>query len=163
MNRSGNLVKMIALMTAYGVILGGIAGFLVGWAILIVDSTTFSESMIRNLINITVLSLMYGGIFGGVYGGGSGLISGFFMAMVTAIAFGEIRNVQRFKMVMGLITGIMTIGVFMLGGLWWFGSGIELTWTLAMILSIVIAVYASQIVSKKYIKQIDLRKKKGIA
>lgn len=159
MNRSGQLLKMGTLMFLLGMLLGAIAGFLVGWVLLISD-VPISE-LPGQILGITFISGFYGGMFGGLYGGMSGFISGLGMVLVTAVGFREIRNVRRFRIVMGLITAIMTGGVFLLGGLWDFGYGLELAWTSAMVLSVVIAVYASQIIAKKYIKEMSLRKRKG--
>lgn len=159
MNRMGQLVKMGILMTLFGVMLGALAGFLVGWTLLLSD-TPLSD-IPREIAGITFISGIYGTMFGGLYGGMSGFISGLGMVLVTAVGFREIRNVRRFRIVMGLITAIITGGVFMLGGLWDFGYGLELAWTSAMVLSVVIAVYASQIIAKKYIKEMSLRKRKG--
>jgi len=141
-------------MILYGAILGAIAGFLVGFVMLLPD-VSFIE-----ILDLILLSALFGGSFGALYGAGAGFFSGFVMALVTALAFGEIRNIQRFKIVMGVITVVMTSGVFLFGGLWIFGDGMELTWASAMFMSVVIATYASQIVSRKYIRDISVRKKK---
>lgn len=153
---------MCAQMTAWGVVLGAIAGTLVGATILISDASPVD--ILREIAGLIFLSVFYGGSFGGIYGGIAGLISGLVMALVTAVAFREIRNVKVFRLAMGIVTAVITVGVFVVGGLWSFGAGMELTWTAAMAMSVVIAVYASQIVSKKYIKEVGLlKKKKGAA
>jgi len=156
----GRLAKMCSLMTTFGMILGAIAGFLVAWTILITDMGMSVDEILNEIVEITFLSALYGSMFGGIYGGVSGLISGFFMALVTAVAFRELRNVRRFRIVMGSITAVLTTGVFLLGGLWELGIGLDFTWTVALIMSVVIAVYASQIVSKRYARDSILRKKK---
>jgi len=156
------LAKMCALMTVYGVVLGAIAGTLVGATILMVDASP--ADILRELAGLIFLSVFYGGMFGGMYGGFSGFISGLMMALVTAVGFREIRNLKTFRYAMGIVTAVVTLSVFVLGGLWDLGIGMELTWTAAMIMSVVIAVYASQIVSKKYFQEIGLqKKKKGVA
>jgi len=141
-------------MIIFGTILGAIAGALVGFVILLPEAS-FSE-----ILELVYASVLFGGSFGAIYGGTSGFISGAVMSMVTALAFREIHNVKRYKMAMGAITAIVTCAVFMLGGLWGLGMGMELAWTSAMILSVVIATYASQIVAKKYIRDMSIRKKK---
>jgi len=138
----------------YGTILGGIAGALVGFVILL------PEASFSDILELLYASTLFGGAFGAVYGGISGIISGIVMTLVTALAFREIHDVKRFKTTMGVITAVITSGVFVLGGLWSLGFNIELAWTGAMILSVVIATYASQIVAKKYLRDISIRKKK---
>jgi hypothetical protein len=154
MNRIRKLAKMWIYMTLYGCMLGAVAGFLVGFAILMSD-TSFSE-----ILELIYLSAIFWGAFGGIYGGASGFVSGFVMTLVTALAFGEIRDIKRFKIVMGCITAVITSGVFLLGGLWGLGSGDEFAWTSAMVMSVVIATYASQIVARRYAHDMNIRKKK---
>lgn len=141
-------------MTLYGCMLGAVAGFLVGFVFLMSD-TSFSD-----IFSIIYLSGLFGGALGGLSGGASGFISGFVMTLVTALAFGEIRDIKRFKIVMGCITAVITSGVFLIGGLWALGSGDEFAWTSAMVMSVVIATYASQIVARKYAHDMNIRKKK---
>ena len=160
MQQFDSLLKMFGRMTIYGVVLGAIAGFLVGMTVLTAFPGTSAREVLESIVGLIMLSLLYGGFFGGMYGGTSGLFCGLVMALVTAVAFRDIRNLQRFKIVMGIITTVITSGVFVLGGLWEFSSGIELTWASAMILSVVIAAYASQIVSRKYYYEMSFRKQK---
>ena len=154
MSRTRSLARMFLYMIWYGCLLGAIAGFLVGFVLLLPESS-FGE-----ILQLIMASALLGGSFGALYGGGSGLVSGFVMVLVTALAYGEIPNIRRFKIVMGAITALMTSAVFLFGGLWIFGEGMELTWGSAMFMSVVIATYASQIVARKYIRDSSVRKKK---
>lgn len=154
MSRTRKLAKMWLYMTLYGCALGAVAGFLVGFVILMADAS------FRDILDLIYVTGIFGGAFGGLFGGASGFISGFVMTLVTALAFREVRNIRRFKIVMGSITVVITSSVFLLGGLWDLGSGNGFTWVSAMAMSVVIAVYASQIVAKKYLHDMTARKKK---
>ena len=154
MNRPRSLGKMFIYMLICGTLLGAIAGALVGFVMLL------PEASFSDILELLYASVLFGGSFGAIYGGIAGLISGIVMTFVTALAFREIPNVKRFTTVMGVITAIVTSAVFLLGGLWGLGFGMELAWTSAMVLSVVIATYASQIVARKYIRDMSIRKKK---
>ncbi len=154
MNRPRSLGKMFIYMLIFGTILGAIAGALVGFVMLLPEASS------SDIFDLLYTSVLFGGVFGAIYGGTAGFISGIIMTVVTAVAYREINNVKRYKLVMGAITAVVTSGVFILGGLWRLGLGMELAWTSAMILSVVIATYASQIVAKKYIRDMSIRKKK---
>jgi hypothetical protein len=147
-------MKMFVNMIWSGCLLGAIAGFLVGFVVILSDAT------LDEAFGLVAVSVIFGGSFGALYGGCSGFASGFVMALVTMLAYREIHNTKRFQIVMGIITAVMTSAVFMFGGLWAFGEGIELAWTSAMVMSVVIATYASQIVARKYIRDVNIRKKK---
>jgi len=142
-------------MGAYGMMLGAMAGFLL--------SFTFFTSQIgiSDIIILSVMfSILFGGAHGAVYGGIAGLISGLVMALMTSFIFREIHHFFRFRLVMGFTTCVMTVAVFWFGGLWQFFTG---TLFYEIIVAVVIAIYASQIVSKKYLNEIMIDKKKGVA
>ena len=159
------LGKMIFYMAGLGLLLGAIAGFLGVVTIFVLNILGSSPSEIFSWVGGLILSgFLYGCTFGGGYGGVSGLASGIMMALVTAVGFGEVRNVQVYRLTMGVVTLVMTSGVFILSGLWRYVNSMGLEWIAMVAMSVVIAVYASQIVSKQYIKEVGLfKKKKGVA
>lgn len=172
----GPLYHMVNRMLKYGLVLGAVGGFLVAWMVAIFMRYPYALSFVglaEHIINGLFLGFLIGGISGFIYGSTAGLLCGFLMAFVTTLAFHEIRNPQRFKSVMGVIAAVGTMATFYFGGLWGFIQfinyelfyiDVEATMVGAMIFSIVIAVYASQIVSKKYTQEVGLlKKKKGVA
>lgn len=152
--------RMITRMGLYGIGLGAIAGFLVGATLLLTQGDLTVSEIIASIFGVLVLSAIYGGMFGGIYGGFSGIFSGGAMALVTALAFREIRNEKFYRYAMGAVTTVMTTGVFAWGGLWSLGFMDSLAWGAAMVMSVVIAVYASQMTAKKYLRERDVRKQK---
>lgn len=97
-----------------------------------------------------------------MYGGTSGLFSGAIMTLVTAMGYKIVRNPRNYKVVMGAITTFVTGGIFFGFGLWELGSDMDfgLAWLSALVMSIVIAVYASQMTARKYINEISVQKEK---
>ena len=155
-------------MTIYGIVLGMVAGVLVSVVILAYQSTTDISSIVGT-------SIVVGVIFGALAGGVSGFCCGLVMMIVTAVAFRELRNRKRLRLIMGLITTGITGGFFVVGGFTILAQymelphynqhlgvypSIDLPWASAMIMSVVIAVYASQIVTRKYIEEMSPRKEK---
>lgn len=163
MQRFDSLLKMFGRMTIYGAVLGAIAGMLVGFVILLGEfSPEYDQNIISFVAETAVISAIWGGMFGGMYGGASGLFCGFAMTVVTSIGYATVRNPRNYKIVMGTLTAVLTSGVFFLGGLW--DLGVEmgiLTWASALGMSVVIAVYASQITARKYINEISMGKEKA--
>lgn len=159
------LGKMIFRMAGLGLLLGAMAGFLGTVTIFALNILESSPTEIFSWVGGLILSgVLYGCTFGGAYGGVSGLASGITMALVTAVGFREIPNIKVYRWVMGAITLVTTAGVFSLSGLWRYANSMGLQWTTVLVMSVVIAVYTSQIVSKKYIAEIRLqKKKKGVA
>lgn len=164
MQRFDSLLKMFGRMTIYGAVLGGIAGVLVGFVILFGEhNPEYDPHIIQFAMEVAVISVIWGGMFGGIYGGASGLFCGIVMAVITSIGYGTVRNPRNFKIVMGTITAVITSGIFLVGGLWDLGAGEagDLTWASAMVMSVVIAVYASQITARKYVNEMSLGKAKA--
>lgn len=162
MGRITSLLKLFARMTAYGTVLGAIAGALVGITLLMTMwfSPYGADSLLSNIVGSFVMGSIYGALFGGVYGGVAGFVSGAGMAFVTAIGFGIIRNPQNYKRVMGGITAIMTGFIFFGFGLLDFGGGGDMTWLFIILISIAIAVYASQRAARLYVNDMSVRKEK---
>lgn len=164
MGRFDSLLKLFGRMTMYGLGLGAVAGCLVGATLAI---AIFAESPSGNILETLFAGLMFGGlygiIFGGLYGSISGLFSGTVMTFVSAIGFGIVRNPQNYKRIMGAITAVVTGFVFFGLGLWDLGMfmDVDMTWSVSLLLSIVIAVYASQIASRKYIADLSVHKEKA--
>lgn len=152
-------IKVWFRMTAYGVILGTIASILVG---LVISVDSFNESSISSIINhVAGITMLYG-FFGMLFGFNAGLISGLVMGIVSAVLFYEMRRPRTYKISMGLITFIITSYV-LFGGSGSLSTNIDFTWAGALGMSVVIAVYASQITARKYIKEISIRKGKAKA
>ncbi len=150
---SHRLFNMIRRMTLYGLVLGGLAGMLVTATILIIPSlerpTFYGFPMAPQSI------IVWGGILGILYGTIAGFMSGFGMALFTAILFREVVSVQHFRWFMGSTTFMLTISTFVGRGLWGIGENIidPTTWNVTMLMSIVIAVYASQRTATKYLRE----------
>jgi len=165
MTRFDSLLKIFARMITYGVVLGAIAGFLVGFVLLLFDPYSSPNSDFFNqIIGAFILSLIYGSFFGGMYGGASGFVSGLAMTVVTAIGYATVRNLRNYKIVMGAITAFVTSGIFFGFGLWDMVGGnsdMDMAWFSALAMSVVIAVYASQIIARKYVNEMTVRKAKA--
>lgn len=122
-------------MTILGMIFGSISNLL-----LRLGNLTSSSDIVLD-------EVFWIGIVGGMIGGIWGFISGFFMALVTVIFFREIRNVNLFRIVMGLITVIMwiiTYGLLLKG---WSSPYSAMVVMVAIILAGVIPIIASQLVA----------------
>lgn len=150
-----SLIKMVARMLFYGVIWGGLAGFLVAITILLVDGF-YNPDIIEAFFSSLMLSLVFGGSFGVLLGGFGGLFSGIGMMLATALFFREIPNPRNYKYAMGAITFVVTGLVFLISGLF----GFEITLFMVALLSVLIAVQASQRVAKIYLSEIEVRKVK---
>ncbi|GEM_PF-811284 len=159
-----SLLKLFGRMTIYGLVLGIFAGMLVGAALAIVIFTTPpSNDIIESAMGGLMFGGIYGAIFGGIYGSIAGLFSGIVMTVVTGLGYRIVRNPKTYKYIMGAITAFCTGFVFFGFGLWDLGMEIDsnnITWLLAMLLSVGIAVYASQIAAGKYIIELSNRKEK---
>lgn len=163
MTRSRSLIKMFGRMTIFGIFLGAVAGFLVGVALLIMSYDPTYDSLPEFVMGTLTVSFVWGGMFGGMYGGASGLFAGLAMAFFTAVGYGTIQDTKSYKRTMGVITAVITSSIFIFGGLFALGMDMGLPWISAMVLSVVIAVYASQITAKKYLAEITVRKEKAKA
>ena len=145
------LFNIIRRMTTYGFGLGGAAGLLVTLTILLFPSLerpTF-HGFPLNPQSIIV----WGTIFGVLYGTIAGFMSGFGMSIFTAILFRDGSSTQHFHWFMGSTTFMLTISTFVGRGLWGIGETLfnPTTWNATMLMSIVIAVYASQRTATKYL------------
>lgn len=154
------LFNMIRRMTLYGLILGGLAGVLVTATILVIPSlerpSFYGFPMTAKSI------IVWGAILGILYGTIAGFMSGFGMALFTALLFREVTSEQHFRWFMGSTTFMLTISTFVGRGLWGVGETIidPTTWNVTMLMSIVIAVYASQRTATKYLLESHAPKSK---
>ena len=145
------LFNMIRRMTLYGLVLGGLAGVLVTVTILIFPALERPSFYGFPMSSQSIIA--WGGILGILYGTIAGFMSGFGMALFTAILFREVASEKHFRWFMGSTTFMLTISTFVGRGLWGFGETVidPTTWNITMLMSIVIAVYASQRVATKYL------------
>lgn len=158
MARFDSLLKLFGRMTIYGIVLGATAGALVGVTMLM--GWGMGDNILDSIASSLILGILYGGIFGGIYGSMGGLFSGTVMTFVTALGYREVRNPQRYKLAMGTITALMTGGTFLFFGLFDLGTN-DMVWLLVVLISVAIAVYASQIAARKYIRELSVRKEKA--
>lgn len=145
------LFNIVWRMTLYGLVLGGVVGLLVTVTILLF--TSLERPTLYGLPLDTQSIIVWGGIFGVLYGTIAGFMSGFGMALFTAILFREVSSVQHFRWFMGSTTFMLTVSIFVGRGLWSLGENIfnPTTWNATMLMSVVIAVYASQRTATKYL------------
>lgn len=149
------LGRMLIRMTGYGLILGACAGFLLEF-VLDLRYVSFNQT----LENAIRLGAFCGCLFGLTAGG----ISGFLMVFATYLFFEKPRYKRIYLLMMAIITLCGT--AFSLSPLIWF-SGLSFTdsfvqgnFSLGILMSIVIAVYISQGVANKYLRESDPRKLK---
>jgi len=92
-------------------------------------------------------------VLGVLFGTVIGFTSGFGMMLFTALLFREVNDVLRFRIMMGSTTLMLTIATLVGRGLWDFGAVVidPTTWQVTMLMSVVIAIYASQRTSTKYL------------
>lgn len=154
------LFNIIRRMTVYGLMLGGVSGLLVTLTILLF--TSLEHPTYYGLPLDTSSIIVGGGILGVLYGTVAGFISGIGMALFTAILFREVLSVQHFRWFMGSTTFMLTISTFVGRGLWGLGETIfnPTTWNVTMLMSVVIAIYASQRTATKYLLDCHLPKSK---
>jgi hypothetical protein len=166
-------IKIALRMTVYGFVLGALAGFLSAFTSLLTvyaSNTDFIGLMFAG-VSLAVIS---GGGFGIFIGGFGGILSGIVMMLVTMLFFRNMSHPRAFKGTMGMITAVIMVFVFWMGGInflvrdsnlvsqlnneveWIVG----LPWLGVYILSILIAVAASQGAATKYLREIDGRKMK---
>lgn len=147
---------MIMRMTAYGMGLGAIAALLIS---LVVQS--------QHPIDYFSYSALCSTSFGMGFGLLCGLSSGIGMAWITHLLFPEVKNATVYKLTMMLITACVScIGLAI--PIWTLGSTrlpysdirVENDWMAGLSMSLVIAVYISQRVAGKYLRESDPRKLK---
>lgn len=154
------LVGILKRMTLYGLVLGGASGFLVTLTILLVpalDRPTFYG------LPLDTATIILGGVFFGVlFGTIAGFTSGFGMALFTALLFREVNDMMRFRLMMGSTTLMLTVATLVGRGLWDFGTLVidPTTWQVTMVMSVLIAMYASQRVATKYLLELNPEKVK---
>lgn len=158
-------MRIFLRMIILGALLGAIAGFLSLFTI----STSFyirhDVIELARIIEGLFLSIAVGGIYGGFYGGVSGFLSGLAMAVISAILFSKIRNVHLYKFAMGALTALITgtilrITVLEIALVLDYQANVQ-SWIVAIVMSVVIAVYASQITARKYLREMSVRKQKS--
>ncbi len=149
------LTNMLKRMTLYGFLLGGASGLLVTLTILLVP--TLERPTFYGL-PVDIGAVVFGGASLGIlFGTVAGFTSGFGMILFAALLFREVNDRPRFRIMMGSTTLMLTIATLVGRGLWDFGALIidEQTWHLTMVMSVMIAVYASQRVSTKYLIELS--------
>lgn len=154
------LFNILRRMTVYGLVLGGMAGFLVTltiWLFPSLEQPTFYGFPITGhyLVGFgTLLGILYGTI--------AGFLSGLAMLISTALLFRTVPSINRFRWMMGSTTFVMTLTTFVGRGLWNIGDSVidPTTWTTTMVMSLVIAVYASQRTVTKYLHDCHIPKHK---
>jgi|GEM_PF-1928891 len=168
----------VRYMTHYGIALGCLVGFFGALALTLTLSNTATQ--LPQLVTMMLVAGMFGGIIGIFYGAVSGFASGLLMALVTQIAYREIRRHDVYKLVMGMVTAIATLTIFLAIPFWhsityqalpvdpmFAGIGdrsllmipVEAGFSL-WIMSLVFAVYASQRVATEYLRDVDVRQSK---
>jgi len=155
-------VRILARMFQYGAVLGGVAGALV----LLTAEIIFGNYSQDLSLFWFCLALVYGAIGGTVMGGIAGLSAGFMMSIITELGFRMVHHKRLYQMAMGLVTGVVVTLVFFGSNIWHFLVRMPFpdagqTWSLTLMMSVVIAVYASQITARKYLIEINRRKEKA--
>lgn len=173
--------SFVYYMMQYGVCLGCLVGFF-GAITLILMGANFAVHAHPQLAIFALVAGMFGGIIGMFYGAISGFASGLMMALVTRLAFREIKRHNVYKLMMG-ITVIVTLAILLAIPVWhniihqaplptevdpMFGDignrpllGISPdAWYSLLGMSVVFAVYANQQVATEYLREIDPRKSK---
>lgn len=148
-------------MTLYGLALGGMAGFLVTVTIWLFPSSAYPTFYGFPIMAHHFIGL--GTLFGILYGTIAGFMSGLAMMISTALLFHPLSSTRHFRWMMGSTTFMMTLATFVGRGLWNIGDHMidPTTWTATMMMSLVIAVYASQRVVTKYLLDSTLPKQKS--
>jgi len=157
--------KLVLNMTTYGIVLGGLAGALSAITLILTSGNFAFLSGTLPVMLLETLSIgVFGMIFGGIFGMVAGLYSGVGMAVAISIFFGDIFSRPVFKATMGVMTAICT-ALFFSSGLYHLRiDGIDLSgWNSMMLMSIVIAVYASQRVANYYFQEWSIRQQKALA
>lgn len=160
MSRIDLFEKIFGRMGLYGIVLGGLAGGLTLLSINLIYSINTQNTIIFEMI---AWSLVIGGLTGGIFGGISGFCSGLLMGFTSIIIFRTVHAPFLYKLTMGAITFLTTS--FILFRSWRIGLSLipiefRLTWLYALFVSVVIAVYVSQITARKYILDLTTTKKK---
>lgn len=159
-------LKIFLRMPAYGFGLGFSAGALSLFTIALMRANDYGFGItIGGLVGGIVWSIVFGGMIGGMYGTIAGFASGSIMVGVSYMAFRVVQTPRIYKLVMGIITCAATLFVFLDGELMTLLSYIQpetadMSAVAVMLMSVVIAVYASQITARKYIHEISIRKQK---
>ena len=154
------LFNIIRRMTVYGLVLGGATGLLVSATIMFfptLEGPTFYGFPLNSQS-----IMIWGTVFGILYGTIAGFMSGFGMALFTALLFREVSSLQHFRLFMGSTTFMLTISTFVGRGLWGIGETLynPTTWNATMLMSLVIAIYASQRTATKYLRDSHTPKSK---
>ena len=141
-------------MFLYGVVLGGLAG---GLTFAVLPNTTTIDLLIGRFI--------FGLIFGFCFGGFAGLVNGLAMLMITVFLLPKQRTekvIRAYRLLTGTITASITSLIFI--PLWiasWFMlAQEEPNIFIGLVMSVGIAVYVSQRTVTKYLREMDVRKKK---
>lgn len=150
-----HLTNILKRMTLYGFLLGGASGFLVTLTILFVPA--LDRPTVYGIPIATGAFILGGAMLGILFGTVAGFASGFGMALFTGLLFREVNDIPRFRIMMGSTTLMLTVATLVGRGVWDFGALIidPTTWQVTMVMSVVIAIYASQRVATKYLIELD--------
>lgn len=156
--------KMVLNMTTYGIVLGALAGVLSTITLILTSQTfTFLGSTLPVILLEALSIAVFGMLFGGILGMIGGLYSGIGMVVATTAFFKDIASRPVFRVAMGMVTAVAT-ALFFYTGVWNLRlEGIEATsWNATMVMSVVLAVYASQRVASTYLWEWSIRKQKAM-
>jgi len=157
--------RLVLNMTTYGIALGGAAGALSAITLILTSGNFAFIGATIPVMLLEALSIgVFGMIFGGIFGMVAGLYSGVGMAVAISVFFSDIFSRPIFKATMGVLTAVIT-ALFFTSGLWHLRiDGIDSTgWNSMILMSVVIAIYASQRVASVYFQEWSLRKQKAPA
>lgn len=147
------LAKILIRMIAFGILFGGIVGFLA--AMIYLNGNTAYP--INGASGLVMTSFIVGGTSGLIYGALGGIVSGAAMILATAILF---RGNQRFAQIriyylaMGIISFVLTGLIYINQGLIKYEmQGDSNTGAAVILLSALIAACVSLYVSRVYLRE----------
>lgn len=150
-------VNIYTRMQFYGIVLGAIAGVLVTLALR-------SQVVLENPLYfgyVIFMSAPVGGVIGMFFGGLVGCVSGVVMMVTTSVFFKRIPTQRVYRIMMGLLSFVLTtILVIKCASVDISNLIPESEFARPLYIAIILAVYASQIVAKEHIAEINERKPK---
>lgn len=155
--------KMIINMTRYGSILGGLAGAASALTLIFTsNSFSFLSNTVPAMMLETLSIAIFGMVFGGIFGVLAGLYSGVGMAVITSLFYEDIPSIHVYKSVMGGVTAVC-VAFFLYTTLWNLRiDGIEsASWNATMMMTVILAVYASQRVTSYYLYEWVIHRQKA--
>lgn len=161
-------ISVFLSMTDYGLVVSGIGGAMYGMALLLGLPNGQSADIATVLIAI-VLGLIFGGLIGLFYGALASPILGFAMALFAAVFCRDGRRPRLLKLTFAALTAVV---IFLVSPLDVVkeafaqvlqGSSINPLADFSAIAVYFIAIYLSQIVARKYLRQVSARRRKDKA